>query len=238
MDGIYFGSYIAASSTTISLSAASFGFSAKTVQNSLTANLTSPALNFDGQGTALGVVCYPGVASFGFSAKTVQNSLTANLTSPALNFDGQAITRGAVWFLDVASFGFTSADVAVSQTIRPTSPTLNITPNTQTPTLSLQQDAPLTFDWVGQPIQNTTILPLSAPAFGFVGKVIDYLVGITYPLTAGALNFVAQETTPTLTIELTAASFRLQSAGNLELVQDGVPMNGPLRLLPIVGVGL
>ena len=197
MDGIYFGSYIAPA-TTISLSA----------------------------------------ASFSFSAKTLQNSITTNLTSPSLNFDGQGITRGVVWYLDIASFGFTSADAAVSQTVRPTSPTLNITPNTQTPTLSLQQDTPLTFDWVGQPIQNTTVLPLSAPAFGFVGKAIEYFINITYPLTAGALNFVAQETTPTLTIELAAASFRLQPVGNLELVQDGVPMNGPLRLLPIVGVGL
>ena len=219
MDGIYFGSYVTPSGAmTIDLSAASFSFSAKTIQNALTASVASPAFNF--------------------SAKTIQNTLTASVTSPTFNFDGQDITRGAVWFLSAASFGFDSTNASITQTVKPSAAALNLPPNAQNHTVNVQQDSPPTFDWVGQPLQNTMVLPLSVPTLGFIGKAIEYVSGATYPLTAAILNFSAKNPVPTLTIPLTAATLNIQQVGNLELLQDGVPMAGPLRLLPQVGVGL
>ena len=239
MDGIYFGSYVAPSgATTIDLSAASFSFSAKTIQNTLTASVTSPTFTFSAKTLQNALTAGMSGPTFSFSAKTIQNTLTASVTSPTFNFDGQDIIRVAVWFLSTASFGFDSTNVAISQTVKPSAAALNLSPNAQNHTVSVQQDSPPTFDWVGQPLQNTTMLPLSVPTFGFIGKAIEYVSGATYPLTAAILSLSAKNPVPTLTIQLTAATLNMQPAGNLELLQDGVPMVGPLRLLPQVGVGL
>ena len=259
MDGIYFGSYVTPSGAmTIDLSAASFSFSAKTIQNALTASVASPAFNFSAktiQNTLTASVTSPAFnfsaqtlrntltasvtsPTFNFSAQTLRNTLTASVTSPTFNFDGQDILRGAVWFLSAASFGFDSTNASITQTVKPSAAALNLPPNAQNHTVNVQQDSPPTFDWVGQPLQNTMVLPLSVPTLGFIGKAIEYVSGATYPLTAAILNFSAKNPVPTLTIPLTAATLNIQQVGNLELLQDGVPMAGPLRLLPQVGVGL
>ena len=239
MDGIYFGSYVTPSgATTIDLSAASFSFSAKTIQNALTASVTSPTFNFSAktlQNTLTASVTSP---TFNFSAKTTQNAFTASVTSPTFNFAGQDILRGSVWFLSTAFFGFDSTNTSITQTVKPSAAALNLSPNAQNHTVSVQQGSPPAFAWAGQPPQNTTVLPLSTPALGFIGKAIEYASGATYPLTAAILNLSAKNPVPTLTIHLTAATLNMQPVGNLELLQDGAPMVGPLRLLPQVGVGL
>jgi hypothetical protein len=81
-------------------------------------------------------------------------------------------------------------------------------------------------------------MEMTSVSLYLIPHTVEYIVDQIWGLTAAALNLTGAAVQNRTNITLTAASFTIQSAGELELLQDGVPMNGPLRLLPIVGVGL
>ena len=87
-------------------------------------------------------------------------------------------------------------------------------------------------------MQNKISMVLTSANLYSIPHTVEYIVDQIWELTAAALNLTGDAVQNRTNITLTAATFNIQSAGELELLQDGVPIAGRLRLLPQIGVGL